>query len=247
MRRLLPFLFLLPACGEEGDLKYRVEELRVLGIRAEPAETQPGGTIQLDALVADPLGEGRPVAWVWAVCTPDPFVGESSCAEEGRTVPLVVGTAATFVVPENALEGLEPEAQERGIDLFIVLSVHADAPDEGEIAFKRVRVSTDSIPNENPSLESLTFDSTPVSGAEVKMTAIATSASAQSFEGPNGPRTEDLRFSWFTSAGDLEHAATFGNPLDTTNKWKAETPAKLWVVVRDGRGGVTWTTIDVSP
>ena len=235
------------ACGPEGAIKSQVEELRVLGIRAEPAEIAPGESTQVDALVADPFGGGRPVTWTWAVCTPDPFEGESSCSEEGRTVPLAVGTSAVLTAAPDTLDGLEPEAQERGIDLFLVLSIHADAvpgvaPEEAEIAFKRVRVSTDIAPNTNPVLERFEIPAVLPAGETVTLTAAATASSAESFDGPTGPRTEDLRFSWFTTAGLLDRSSTFGSPVESENDWEVETPSTFWLVVRDGRGGATWTT-----
>lgn len=228
-----------------------LEELRVLGVTAEPAEAQPGADVSLDALVVDPLGEGfREVEIAWAVCTPDPNVGQASCAEPGRTVPLAVGTGATLSVAADALDGLSPEAALLGIDLFVVVAASAPnisgvAAEDSEVAFKRVRVSTDTIPNVNPELSWFGPASTPVVGRETLLQAAATVESLESFEGPLGPDEELLRFSWYTTAGPLERGVTLGEPLASSLTWEAESPATLYVVLRDGRGGLDWAIHEV--
>lgn len=236
-------------CAPEGSDRALVDELRVLAVRARPPEVAPGASVALDALVADPRGRGRHVAWSWAVCTPDPLAGEASCAEPGRTVPLGVGTAATLSVAADTLDDVPPEERERGIDLFVLLSVAAGAApggpgEEEEIAFKRVRVSTDAAPNANPSIESLSLSG---EGREVRLEARATAASAESFEGSLGPDVEDMKFSWFATAGKLENPITYGEPTGSVNAWAAERPATIWVVLRDGRGGTDWVVREIAP
>lgn len=56
----------LGACVEELPRASHVEDVRVLAIVAEPPQVAPGGTVQLSALIANPLG--RPLALSWSIC-----------------------------------------------------------------------------------------------------------------------------------------------------------------------------------
>jgi hypothetical protein len=62
--------------------------------------------------------------------------------------------------------------------------------------------------------------------------------------------TENLRYSWFATAGDFSDELTggptdiFGNEPLLRTKWTAPAevgPVRLWLVVRDERGGTYWT------
>ncbi len=53
----------LSGCLEDLPDPTRVDDLRVLAVRAEPPEVSPGATVALDALVVDPLGRPRTYAW----------------------------------------------------------------------------------------------------------------------------------------------------------------------------------------
>jgi len=56
-------------------------------------------------------------------------------------------------------------------------------------------------------------------------------------------RREALIVSWFATAGDFAHARTEGE-----NTWtapEAEGAVHLWIVLRDGRGGVSWRAAEV--
>lgn len=80
-------------------------------------------------------------------------------------------------------------------------------------------------------------------------------------ESPFTERTleESLSYSYFVSAGALSHAETGGRPSpffenkkidDITTTWTAPAEgsgeATLWLVVRDDRGGVTWTSVPLT-
>jgi len=66
-------------------------------------------------------------------------------------------------------------------------------------------------------------------------------------------RRESLRVSWFTTAGsfDRDRTGRTGEEPETfaENTWTAPAdarPAQLWVVLRDARGGVAFTTLAVT-
>lgn len=241
----------LTGCDDATSERWLLEEVRVLGVRSEPAEAQPGVDVALEALVVDPVGAGsRAVQIAWAVCTPDANLGQASCAEPGRTVPLGVGTATTLSIAADALDGLTVEQALFGIDLYVVVAASAPAVadvagEDAEAAFKRIRVSTDPAPNVNPVLSWFNPASTPVEGGTTLLQAAATVESAEIFAGPLGEDVEDLRFSWYTTAGELERGVTLGEPLASEIEWKAESDATLYVVLRDGRGGLDWAIREI--
>lgn len=56
----------MSACLEDLPEPTKIDDLRVLAVRAEPAEAAPGAVVQLDALVVDP--EQRPQTLSWSAC-----------------------------------------------------------------------------------------------------------------------------------------------------------------------------------
>ena len=129
-------------------------------------------------------------------------------------------------------------------------------------------------PNNNPQLAGLAvltetgaqvaFADGPVavmSGAEVRLLATFTTESAEDFIHYDvdierlAERRESMRLAWFASAGEFEHDRTGRTEEDTAttseNMWTAPlvsvaTPIHLWLVLRDSRGGVDFTTADLT-
>lgn len=58
------------SCGPGFDPSSLVDELRVLAIRAEPAEVLPGQTFSYRALVANPQADAQPLIFNFVQCTP---------------------------------------------------------------------------------------------------------------------------------------------------------------------------------
>jgi hypothetical protein len=83
-RRTLAGLALVLLCACEEDFKPSTEVvgLRVLGLRASPAELRPGQTANLSALVVDPSRPGQRNTLLWLGCEPDPLdQGRSVCSD----------------------------------------------------------------------------------------------------------------------------------------------------------------------
>ena len=62
-----------------------------------------------------------------------------------------------------------------------------------------------------------------------------------------GDRKEQAFYSWFASAGEIDHGTT--NAPDRSNSWRAPDKAgcaQLWLVVRDGHGGQNACTASVA-
>lgn len=78
---LAAFGLSLTACLETLPEPWLIDDLRVLAVRAEPPEVQPGQSVALDALVVDPLN--RPLSYAWYACiAPDLGTGFFSGASE---------------------------------------------------------------------------------------------------------------------------------------------------------------------
>ena len=257
------WLLLLPiaaACAQKASDRALVSKLRVLAIRAEPPEPRPGDTVAIDTLFGDPTGAGRAITAVWGLCTPDAVKGVSSCAEAGRTVPVGAGTALTIVIDAHTLDPIPPDHRDQGIDLFLVVQAQApaagDTPAEDSTAFKRIRVSTNPVPNRNPHIVQFGVGGTgsgPYAVAKGSVTQLEVAVTPGSFESYvnslGETKTEDLKFTWLISAGELDDAITFADPDGgARNHFIAigdAPPATLWIVVRDPRGGAVWARRDI--
>lgn len=72
------------ACLEELPEPWLIDDLRVLAVRAEPPEVEPGTSVLLDALIVDP--KGRPLTLTWYACiAPDLGTGFFSGGSETST------------------------------------------------------------------------------------------------------------------------------------------------------------------
>ncbi len=220
-------------------------------MRAEPPETKPGTEIAFDALIADPLGDLRGWRRIWAIC--DPEDGRvSSCGDPQRSVVLGTAATATWTVPYDLLADLDDDAQRLGRDVYVVLAVEGeDDTGDHDVAFKRVRVSTNPDPNRNPAILAFAAPAEVVRGERNDLTVVAGAEARESWIDPHGgTKLEDARFSWLISAGRIDHAVTYGDErARTENRWTAPgegDAATIWVVLRDGRGGVGWAAAEVS-
>jgi hypothetical protein len=292
MRRLLlAFAFIFSGCLDFGfEPVYRITDLRVLAVRAEPPELRPGETAVLDALVVDP--SGAQVNTFWVACDPDPTkLGGSACVQEGEFrqdvesggIPteaegarvLGLGPSVPYGAPAETFAALGPEdlTRRRGLAAAVVLVAFTGAfanVDEAiekvrknetpnVIVLKRIKVVETDAPNRNPEIAEVRAGGAPLAagatlGIAPRAKAVllaepaAAAAEAYTFIGPEGEteeRTERLTVSWFTTAGEMgavsdgSYRVLAGEEME----WIAPEepgPAKLWTVVRDGRGGVAW-------
>jgi hypothetical protein len=114
--------------------------------------------------------------------------------------------------------------------------------------------------NHNPAIASLTIDGVELAadgttsvpaGKKVRLAPMPADGSQEAT--PDGP--EKMNYTFFATGGEVQtlrstDATATGEPADPSIDFdtpKLPGPVKLWVVVRDGRGGVGWMarTIDV--
>lgn len=260
---LLGLALCVAGCAPPLPDRAVVDDLRVLGVRAEPPEAAPGATVTFDALVADPKGEGRALSWVWAICNPGDG-GVGSCGDPANVLALGTGMTATWTVPGDALAGLDPQSALAGLDFYVVLGVEvADFEDPSvetphDVAFKRVRISINGAPNENPVLTDFTVGGLSAPGApivvapetEVELVARPSSGSQEAYFQPGGEQAiEEARYTWLVTSGSVGDAVSFGETDGVgRTRWRlpeGEESATVWVVLRDGRGGTSWASQQV--
>ena len=255
MRR---FIYILPAvlvflavgCGGQFAHITLVERLRILGIRAEPPEIDIFGQVDLSALIADPQGEGRPLACTWAVCLfelgnvatdiPCPGPGSFYLSGDCDSVTLRMTDLAAWLTeqgfPVDQFDPDNPPMEE----LPLIVGLQVQAGTEQTKGFKRIGVrlvAGEEEPNLNPLLLSVTIGGTrwepgddPVEqAADQKILVVpeADESTRQTYvrKEDDIERLEDFVFSWFTTSGEFLHRRTM---LETdshgqrldTNTWR---------------------------
>jgi hypothetical protein len=282
LRSLLVIAALLGGCGNSFEPATWVKGLRVLAVRAEPAELAAGESGTLTVLAVDP--DGRAISVAWDACLlPPPASGgalnvECLTSDAGSAyLPLGTGTSVGFTMPALDLATLGLPDYTAGFYQPVRLIVTAG--DAVVPTAYQVRYSLGlQPPNQNPALEAVYLvpagvaDPVPVDqlvpldeaappevhvGDTLKLRATAVAGSAETYLVPDGDPaagktrevTELLRFSWYSTAGDVSVEVTGEDQPDTEIKLTKYTPTPapegttvdLWIVARDERGGTDWT------
>jgi hypothetical protein len=284
------------ALGCIGDLdpKEIVVSPRILDISADPPEVAPGGSVRLRAVVG---GNRGPVTYRWVACTSaDAFggiggfgtgTGEQGCTgDAGLRLPLGNGAEATLAVPAQSvdLEALIASLGERaprelveryirdvGVVLGVGLTIEADG--QTVVGYKRVVVSLNPRPNQNPPTPRVRVNGRWVSvpaggGAEcapeegdgirvprAQNVSLAPDADESWLErytvltaiGVFEERSEQAFYSWYASNGSLARGLTRSPIRD--NVWQPSDHAgaqSLWFFVRDGHGGTSGCRLPVT-
>lgn len=174
-----------------------------------------------------------------------------------------------YQVPSDFLDGLDERTVENGA--YLSLQVMAlpqgalDAQDGAEIDYNEVEVGTkllpvslSATPNHNPAIIGWTVDGLELpAGAPVLLDAgqaydvgiVLSEASIEDYvwmesDGDIRDNTEEPYTTWFASGGEIvdywtihpHHEATWVAPESGTGSW--------WAVVRDRRGGMSWSSLD---
>ena len=240
MRRLL-FVSLLvaAACDYQFEKQSHVSKLRVLAVRADPPEVvlvpgQPLPQVDLTALAVGP--EGQPVEMQYALCKtvglPSP---DLDCpGTDGIPLPAMSPVSARIDI-----EGFQSEIPSDATTIPLAIGFRATSGGQSLHGFVTlsVRTSADTRPPaRNPVVASLEADGTELpadgsgtvhAGAKIRLL----------------PRGDDDQVTWsfYSTAGEIESLrATAAEPeVDFTAPAEAG-PVRIWIVARDGRGGVGW-------
>jgi hypothetical protein len=284
----VPLALLVSACGTDFELQSEIRRVRVLAVRAEPAEllvdpalsTMPP-PVTFSALAVSP---DRPVTVTYALCratATNPYDG--SCPGN-NSVPLPEGVLSfqdpnVQAVLNEALQRLNPgggngppdpndprfrEALEAGIPFFVGYEATdgSGTPEGTERGIRRLTARAAAAANRNPEVADIVVDGAPLTGplplgTEVSFQPVLAEGAAEAYETADGPRTEQIFYSWYaTGEGEVQALRSLepvdGRPGDPTTDYETPTtPGRVtfYVVARDGRGGVGWLsrTVDVGP
>lgn len=186
--RTLPAPFLLAltvGCGG-SDLaqEWQLDRLRILAVRAVPAEPRPGDTVSFERLLYVPPEQTlESVTWFGCIpegdvgfgCSLDPSVLEDfqnldfetatpeelgelfAALEAAGFIGAEPGFAPTWTAPVDALDGLSDAQKQEGRNAIVnITAVPTDAAEEDiELALKRVPVSENDTPNHNPEVTAI--------------------------------------------------------------------------------------------
>ena len=261
MRALLAAVALFAAgCPAGLEPQTHVSKLRVLGVRADPAELivdadagLPAAT--LTALAVDP--SGAPISMRFALCAdlsgvPSPTLPCPGAA--GIDLPDAGPLAARLDLADPRVLALAAQADagalqpllDQGLPLLIGFDATAAGADAGLSGFATVTLRTPARgpANQNPRLLDL----------EVPEVRAGDTVHLQPTVAPKDDPSERYVFSFFATDGSIASLHTTdvtptGQAEPTWVEWTAPALAgsvRLWVVVRDGRGGTDWLERDVD-
>ncbi len=223
------FLVALGAACDEGASEAVLDRERVLAVRVSPPSLEPGETGALDVLVGRADGTVAVVAPV-AVAVDLPA---GAAAER-----MVEGGAQGWTVtcpPEEALAELRARSNlPAGAPVVVPLAVEVEVDGVRLPAGKSVLLGAS---GDNPALAGLTADA-----EEGDDGALVAPRDAEVAIAADGAVVDDGEptYAWYTSVGDIDLYRSEAAVLTTGGAGRGT----LALVVRDDRGGVTWTWRD---
>lgn len=195
-----------------------LETTQILAVRTEPPAIDRGGESALEILVAGPEGQVAAPDVMWEAVAPfpdTPVVGRIAVGGDGTV---------TYIAPETIDENPT------------IASVEARV-DDGERVLRAVKVVVvGSVTLANPGIASVRVDDADVTGdAEI---VVPSGGEAVELAVAIEPKADDdTLYAWYSTVGEIEKFQSspteLVTPLDPEEGW-------LFVVVRDGTGGVTW-------
>ncbi len=224
-------VFVYLACGNDLERASQLQRVRVLGIRAEPAELaldpdggMPPAPVQLSALTFAP--DGGTATVTYALCRPGTNVyaqnvecpGADGLTLNGGVVDLGDPRIRAYLASDGGIAPGDPAALEqlaRGIPLNIgYLAVDGTPGDRGtERGVYQLSLRATRVPNQNPGIDEIFVNgSTPLQqqrfplNTKVTFTPSLTPGSVETYVDASGQtQTERLVYSWFaTGAGKVE-------------------------------------------
>lgn len=260
-RTCVACVLLLAACPSGLEEQSHVSKLRVLAVRADPAElVYGGGTLPataLKALAVTPDGGADEVRY--ALCTqitgaPSPTL---PCpGDAGIDLPATDPLGARLDLADPRILALAASAQidggipvslDQGVPLVVGFRARSGAQSLDGFENLTLRSTARGPSDANPVLAGLDLDlPEPIApNAKVRLTPRTA---------PKDDATKRYGFSFFATSGSISSlrstdTTASGGAAPTWVDWTApDAPqvVRLWVVVRDGRSGVDWLERDVQ-
>ena len=193
----------------------------ILAVVADPPLVSTGGSSQLSVVLAGPDGPMTAETVEWAVVETLPGVPPF-----GEITPGPAGEA-TFTAPDPVPE------QPDGAPPVSTVQATVQAGDDQIVAVKGMLVAN--IPSANPTIDVLA-----VSGeaADAEDTLELAGGSTVTLEVGTDPEAgDDASYAWYSTVGEITQYQS--NPCELVAADEAR-DGWIFVVVRDGRGGVAW-------
>ena len=269
---LLPLL----ACNiQDLSQPSLVDRTRVLAVKVSPAEPTPGQAGRIRSLAVNPDEGIQLVAYFGCLVTESSSYGCDELEPLGTYEP--GGSVPSFNTPEDALDGLSEDEQIEGLNYLVQFiavpngvdieeafeSEDAEAAELVESGFKRVPVSLNPDPNDNPKITKITVDGAfevedgdtlvLTHGQTYDLEVHLSDDSIQEYvyinsDGVAEDRIEEPYFSFHATQGDVTNPWSlypFGTYEYTAPVDPDPSEGQLWIVCRDRRGGQDWIEVNL--
>lgn len=211
-----------------------VQELAAADTSAMSAEELAAW--QADATTAGFLGFGAGLSPTLIVNGGGPPPGDTASTDTGAIAASSELTLIVDAVPVGKALG----------------DVTLGDPEATEVASKSLTVSDSTTPNQNPAIATFGVDGADAAtvdrGGSASLTATLADGSAESYLDDDGEtQTEAPTVNYYVSGGTLMQSSAAANEPEVS--WTAPDSAgtiNVWVVVRDGRGGMAWASATVT-
>ncbi len=174
----MSFLLFLGCTEFDFAEEWQLDRLRLLAIRAEPAEPRPGDFVSFTSLSYVPEGVEWSALWLACVdgdtegCTLDAALLDQlehademteaevaalfAALQAGGLVGVEPGMPLAWVAPADALDDLDQAARLEGKSATV--TVNLVGGEDNELTLKAIPISEATTPNHNPDLLPITFD-----------------------------------------------------------------------------------------
>jgi hypothetical protein len=231
------------ACGPEYPDGHVIDRPRLLAVRLEPPQATIGDAVSVDTLVAYPAGADPAGAVGLWQCPADAYFPHGCAGAEGAIE--IGGASGSVTVGEDWRARATAAFPYHS---YLIVTATLETEGDSETAIKRLVVGLpdeDDPPNENPILESLRVDGT---GGDVRLEPVIAEGSQETYvlrtiDGDVVDTTEEMFVSWYASCGTLGASLTRGTSLATS--FHTDEPCTVWAILRDGRGGTDWVSVEV--
>jgi hypothetical protein len=248
-------LGLLAACGEDFEPRTTLDGYAVIGVEAERPELGPDEATVVR--VHDHDTRGRAVRYAWSLCLYSFGAGvDFACADPALEIavdadgpelavdlgPDGVGVRALYDT-YGPFPGADGRARtlEDGFDVWVRVESGVEGGRQVRTV-KRLRVREGDGYNTNPGVDALTVEGVPTRGGTVTLSVEVPEDAEERYVDPvdGDARREALLFTWYTTDGETDPGLTWDDDHDTELTLpKTAGTVRLFVAVRDGRGGLT--------
>jgi hypothetical protein len=230
-KNLLALTFLLPlvlwtstGCDDFAT-PAELERPQILGIASDPASIDEGESATLTILVADSAGEVETPTVMWDVVPPAP-----------NTLPI----GSVDVASDGTVTYTAPDSVAQNPTIAQVQATVVTPDQEPLVALKGMLITSVLIGNPTISELSASGASTSDLLSDDLMMSTGTPITLEVATVPG--LGEDARFAWYSTIGEIEQYQS--NPTELVAEEAGD--GWLFVVVRDGSGGIAWHKVRVQ-